>query len=250
MLFKLLKHDFNYSKIQFFTMILALLLSTVLLRIWLEVGGNAEFIGVIGIILILLIQLIGTVTSFASIIVIIQNFSKGLFSDHGYLTLTLPVSRSKIVWSKVLISMFWFNLMMLTSALMAWIITVGQLDDVDIVYFLELFQVSVFEIISIAVLNANSMIFLGISILFSIITLSRCSILGRKIHALFAWILGFIFTIFLIWFLVWLDGLWSYRIYFNFGMFLNISLLAYQIIIAFLIISSIIWLVNKKVELR
>ena len=48
----------------------------------------------------------------------VYRFYKNLMTDEGYLMFTLPVSRSQLIWSKLIVSMAWGILSAVLAALM------------------------------------------------------------------------------------------------------------------------------------
>ncbi len=65
--------------------------------------------------LIFILSSILMTVTVASLVLVIQSYNKTLFSDTGYLMFTLPVRPEMLVLSKVLISMFWFVVMVLST---------------------------------------------------------------------------------------------------------------------------------------
>ncbi|MSR94478.1 hypothetical protein FYJ34_09470 [Clostridiaceae bacterium 68-1-5] len=102
MLGKLIKHDFKALNRFLLIMHGFLLLFAVAVRIFLPLYENVIF----SLFLILYILfLIGV--SFATYITIAVHFYKNLFSDEGYLTRTLPVSRGTHLLSKTITGTVW-----------------------------------------------------------------------------------------------------------------------------------------------
>lgn len=65
--------------------------------------------------LIFILTTIMMIVSVTSLVLVIQSYHKTLFTDTGYLMFTLPVRPEMMVLSKVLISMFWFVVMVIST---------------------------------------------------------------------------------------------------------------------------------------
>ena len=59
-----------------------------------------------------------------TLVLMVYRFYKNLMTDEGYLMFTLPVSRSQLIWSKLIVSMAWGILSAVLAALM-WTPTSG-----------------------------------------------------------------------------------------------------------------------------
>ena len=64
----------------------------------------------------------------ATAVILVQRFYKSLLGGEGYLMFTLPVSRSQLIWSKLLVALVWSVLSTVLAALawMAEISVVGR----------------------------------------------------------------------------------------------------------------------------
>lgn len=131
MLGKLIKYDFKFGKTPFLAMVGGLLLTGVIGRMQ-GARLNDSFPAVILLIMVAII--IGCV------VLIFQNYNRSLFGDEGYLTLTLPVKRYKLILSKLIVSIIWFCIMILTIYLMMYIMfgndymkNLSNLDTYDII---------------------------------------------------------------------------------------------------------------------
>ncbi len=111
-------------------------------------NGSLQVSAIAAIILIMIYGLL----VFGSIVFvglqILRNFNRSMFKSQGYLTLTLPVSTTKLLLSKMLVASFWFGLTILaifiSSILMTEVsLTLGSIfgANVDI----QLLAVSVIE---------------------------------------------------------------------------------------------------------
>lgn len=118
MLGKLIKHDFNSLSRVLFPTQLAVLAATILATLGFAFNfrsgySAAEangFMGLIRLITGLLSGIMVLAIIAASILVafiIFQRFYKNLMCDEGYLTFTLPVTTSQILWSKLITAMLW-----------------------------------------------------------------------------------------------------------------------------------------------
>ncbi|NLH01512.1 MAG: hypothetical protein GX488_06400 [Clostridiales bacterium] len=118
MLGKLIKYDFrSLSRILFPTQI-AMLGATIiatlgfLFNVRIDLSG-ASMNGGIGLLRIIIgflsgIMVLGIIAaSFLVAFIIFQRFYKSLMSDEGYLTFTLPVTTTDILWSKLITAMLW-----------------------------------------------------------------------------------------------------------------------------------------------
>jgi len=122
MLGKLIKHDFRALSRTLFPLqigilgggLVATLLSALSIRLsegsWAAAHGSSLLQGLILSISILTAVLIGVAimaSLFVTLILICYHFYRSFLSDEGYLTFTLPVSTSNLLWSKLFTGMFW-----------------------------------------------------------------------------------------------------------------------------------------------
>lgn len=68
---------------------------------------------------------------------VVYDFYKTMVSDHGYLTHTLPVKTSTLIWSKTLISAFWHILINLIVGLSVLLLFTGHLKRIPVMHILE-----------------------------------------------------------------------------------------------------------------
>ena len=103
MLGKLIKYDLK-SLNRFLVMIHALLLTALLIRYFLtgQINSSTPQNSLLLALSITLYVLILIAVSFATAIIITIRFYKNLFSDEGYLTHTLPVTRGQHLLSKTI----------------------------------------------------------------------------------------------------------------------------------------------------
>ena len=122
MLGKLIKHDFRALSRTLFPLqigilgggLVATLLSALSIRLsegsWAAANGSSLLQGLILSISIMTAVLIGVAimaSLFVTLILICYHFYRSFLSDEGYLTFTLPVSTSNLLWSKLFTGMFW-----------------------------------------------------------------------------------------------------------------------------------------------
>ncbi|HML69167.1 MAG TPA: hypothetical protein PKA81_12350 [Clostridia bacterium] len=121
MLKKLMKHDFRALSRTLFPLQIGILggglVATLLTALTIRLGEHTATAGGSA----LLRQLIMGVSATASVLIgiaimasalvtlllICYHFYRSFLGDEGYLTFTLPVSTSKLIWSKLLTGMFW-----------------------------------------------------------------------------------------------------------------------------------------------
>lgn len=68
---------------------------------------------------------------------VVYDFYKTMVSDHGYLTHTLPVKTSTLIWSKTLISAFWHILVNLIIGLSFMFLFVGHMKNIPIMDMIQ-----------------------------------------------------------------------------------------------------------------
>lgn len=112
MLGKLIKYDFKSLNRYLILIHGFLILSAVAVRVFLTAPFNVYIfenssMGPIMVSLLILYFVIITGTSFATSILIAVRFYKNLYSDEGYLTFTLPVTRSQLLVSKAIVGTVW-----------------------------------------------------------------------------------------------------------------------------------------------
>jgi len=108
---KLLKYDFMFSKTAFFALAALMLGSAILIKLVSLVATQQAFEWMFGItgIVVLVIVILATGTQ------VLTFFHKNFFDDAGYLMLTLPVTRGKLLASKIVVSMAWLVFMMIVG---------------------------------------------------------------------------------------------------------------------------------------
>ena len=209
MLFKILKYDLAFSAKMFFAMALILLAVAAILRFTLPMFFEAEDIfrlfDIVNISTVMMVLAAGI----ASIVQIFQFFNRNFFGDTGYLMLTLPVGRLKLLISKVIISIVWFNFMLITVAFSletAWSTTTFRMYNF-IFFFSRVSAGSVTTLIEL-----NNLAITGITLMFLCITLAHSVFANRRVHIIVAGAIGFLYA----WLFVWLMGLrgtWGLEMY-------------------------------------
>jgi len=108
---KILKYDFQFSKTAFLATAAMMLGAAVIIKIASLFFDTQvfEWFFAITAILVLVIVVLATVSQVS------QFFYKNFFDDAGYLMLTLPVTRGKLLASKFIVSMVWMIFMLVTG---------------------------------------------------------------------------------------------------------------------------------------
>ena len=113
MLRKLIKYEFKATGRSMLPMYLALLVLSIINKIFWVLGGVNNFIiadsflGFISAVSIFLYILVFIVAMVITLIVIIQRFYKNLLRDEGYLMNTLPVTAVMNIASKLITAIIW-----------------------------------------------------------------------------------------------------------------------------------------------
>ena len=113
MLRKLIKHEFRATARLLPLLFLIVLTMSVAVRFALELLNKAELPFVLQLLLMLFMGLFATalVAVFVvCIVVMVSRFKRNLLGDEGYLTMTLPVKLSSIIWAKIIVSVIWIVL--------------------------------------------------------------------------------------------------------------------------------------------
>ena len=121
MLKKLMKHDFRALSRTLFPLQIGILggglVATLLTALTIRLGENSANAGGSAMLRALIMGvsasasvLIGVAimaSALVTLLLICYHFYRSFLADEGYLTFTLPVSTSKLIWSKLLTGMFW-----------------------------------------------------------------------------------------------------------------------------------------------
>ena len=131
MLRKLLKYEFIATGRIFLPLYGALIVVAFLQKIFFDLNfgdiGSVSLSILVGAIPVLFSALIVAVVV-ASFIMMIIRFNKNLLSNEGYLMFTLPVSVSKLIWSKLIVIFVWVILSCIVGVLAFCIIFLGISD--------------------------------------------------------------------------------------------------------------------------
>lgn len=197
MFIKQLKYDFLFSRNAFLGMGALMIGLAVIFRMTDFFGGtnsaSASFVWA-G----LSLSIATIVVAVASVFQIFNLFNRSFFGNSGYLMLTLPICRTRQLISKLIVSMIWFNYMLVVAFCMAFIFafdTSAQNTARNLfVWNFGGFLRALFE----GFLTSNSIAFLLIAVIFLGITLAH-SIIGRwRIHGFIAGIVSFVYLVFTI----------------------------------------------------
>lgn len=126
MLGKLLKYEIKHSA-RYVSIIYAcagavtvmMLIAMLAKMTWLSVIGS------------LVLYLVGIAAVFMTLVSVIRNFYDTLYSKQGYLTFTLPVKSSQLLFSKVIVSFFWIILSCILLGLIIGIIALNASRQAD-----------------------------------------------------------------------------------------------------------------------
>ena len=131
MLSKLLRHEFRATGRIMLPVYALLLVSCGGCTLFGSLLGRYPESTVLSVVQTVFATLFG-VTTFGmlllTLVLMVYRFYKNLMTDEGYLMFTLPVSRSQLIWSKLLVSLVWSVLSTVLAALawMAEISVVGR----------------------------------------------------------------------------------------------------------------------------
>ncbi len=107
MLGKLLKYDMRYvARIMPIMYLVAFAMSLLMSLVIFLISKLAAMSFVLGMVW-LLWALALSVVAYSGVIMIASRIYKTFYSDQGYLTFTLPVTSSQLIWSKVLLYVIW-----------------------------------------------------------------------------------------------------------------------------------------------
>ena len=135
MLGKLIKHDFRALSRTLFPLQIGILsgglVATLLTVLTIRLNnasaaahsGSSMLHGMVMVISVTMSVLIGiaiAASAFVTLLLICMHFYKSFLSDEGYLTFTLPVSTSNLLWSKLFTGIFWvlINAVVLTVTIL------------------------------------------------------------------------------------------------------------------------------------
>ena len=171
MFIKTLKYDFLFSRAAFLAMAGAIIGLASILRVTGLVDGG-DVTGIAGLILMIVILVIGL----AAVVQILQFYYKNFFDDTGYLMLTLPVKRFKLLVSKLVVSVVWFNFMLLVSVIVAFLIAFTPSPENPLRFRSIIDAINLTNIMTLVEINIMALFF--ITALFFLITFAF-SVVGR-----------------------------------------------------------------------
>lgn len=126
---------------------------------------------------------------------ILQFFQKNFFDDAGYLMLTLPVTRAKLLLSKVVVAMIWFNFMLLVGIIASFILSWAQHLEMSLTDITSPINLPGF----ITLLEINIIALFIILAIFFTVTLSNCIIGQIKLPSGIAGIFTLAYGGFVLW---------------------------------------------------
>lgn len=131
-------------------------------------------------------------------IFVVYDFYKTMVSDHGYLTHTLPVKTSTLIWSKTLISAFWHIMVNLIVSLSVVFFFTGHLRQIPIMHLLDYILKSInlkfANYTFYTALNAVIGLFNGPLMFFACIAIGQLWKNHRILGAILAYIGMYVFT--------------------------------------------------------
>ena len=182
---KQLKYDFAFSAKIFIAMFIGMIVISVVLNAA-DMLPAAQA-GMVEIFRVITIGVGGTAVGIASYLQILLFFQRNFFAAEGYLMLTLPVSRGRLLASKFIVSLVWFNFMLLVVPIMLFIIfppTGQSITDVIFNQILHTQNIIIFFTV------INLVAFVAMAILFLTITLANTVVFGKKVHGVVAGIIS------------------------------------------------------------
>jgi len=267
---KQLKYDFMFSYKTFFTMFMGIIVLSVVVRIA-DIMPDLPSMFT-DILRVIVVGAGGTAIAITSYIQILLFYQRSLFSAEGYLSLTLPISRTRLLASKIITTFVWFLFMLLAMPIMIILLApptdnlwtaIGNLITGD-------FMASMFSVVFIPAIAL-------ITILFLSITLANSVLFNKKIHGVVAGFVAVVMHILFFWGLSRVigrfteletiyagEGLvnWSVttyvpqiglqygRIAIESGGFVDIFTMLYSLGVAGLAIFATIYLLKKRIALR
>jgi len=194
---KILKYDFLFSRNAFLGMTGLLVGLSIVLRLSATVIESNSTFSITGATVIMAVFIVCSISLFN----VMTFFRTNFFDDPGYLMLTLPVQRGKLIISKVVVSMAWFNFMLVVGVIASYILFFtadSRISDffniINMSTFMTLFEINIFAVFF-------------VTVLFMAITLAN-SVFGRwQVFGVAAWVaaLGYAFLCF------WLNTILSRR---------------------------------------
>jgi len=164
---KVLKYDFLFSKTAFLVMAALMLGIAIVVKLASLVMAPQAFEWIFGIIAILTLA----ITVLAICAHVVQFFYKNFFSDAGYLMLTLPVSRGKLLASKMIVSFTWLLFMLVVGFFALFIFAWAQDPNVTISTFsaaFDLINLMIYINVILIALFIQSVLFLAVALSHSV----------------------------------------------------------------------------------
>lgn len=124
MLRKLMKYEFKATARTMLPLSAVTLLLSVFMAFVIRYGENIDN-PVLGMMMGFVGLIYGIALCAVVVVVLVQmvnRFRNNVLGDEGYITLTLPVSMHKIIWSKIIVSSIWFVVSMIVVCLSAFIL--------------------------------------------------------------------------------------------------------------------------------
>ena len=126
MLGKLIKHEFKHSARYIMTIYACAV--AMMLFVLLAMFTKVAWISIVGSVVLYIVGLVSIVMTLVSII---KNFYDSLYGVQGYLSFTLPVKCSSLLFSKIIMSFFWVIASFLIMGLSILIITLNAKKQAD-----------------------------------------------------------------------------------------------------------------------
>lgn len=144
MLTKLLKKDFQATSRYFIPLIIGFIVISTFCKIFFEVGivssTDNDFILIVTTIFLSLyvIYIIGFYI--LTYVIIVGDFYKTMVSEQAYLTHTLPVKTSTLLYSKIIVSVVWQTFVELLIIFSFFLFVIGHMSDINLTELLMQFE--------------------------------------------------------------------------------------------------------------
>jgi len=196
MLTKVIKHDFMFSRRTYVLMGATLIGAAIIARISISLTNETGDALVMAIVPGLVFMIALFVAAVVCVGQTVNFYRESFFDDAGYLMLTLPVSRGKLLASKVIVSMVWFNIMLGVGAL-ATVIAVYQPMGMTTLRDVFSFLSDIFNFAGVLITYAriNGFAFAFITVLFFTPTLTNSTFFGWYVNRGVAFIVSLAYTI-------------------------------------------------------
>ncbi|MCL2421337.1 MAG: hypothetical protein FWD03_05710 [Defluviitaleaceae bacterium] len=192
MFIKQIKHDLAFSKAAFLGMSALMIAFAFVHRLLLAVSKSGVIDQGVPFVVMALLSFVLFGVVVVSIMQIYQFYKQNFFGDAGYLMLTLPVNRGRLLASKMIVSMLWFNFMLVMGIVVMFIM--ADFDGLVMI----IFGTSLQDMVSSTVL-INLIIMHLIAAMFFCITLSHSIIAGWRIHGFIAGMVYFVYLALYAW---------------------------------------------------